>query len=533
MFIRNPLILLALLFAIACREAKPGDQSGAEELKENKAHLSPEERYGDLFQAVQLGEVFPDSKTFVDCMPRYTTDEIIRRYEKEKQSSGFSLARFVKDNFDLPVKYKTEFVSDTARSVADHINALWPVLTRQADTLEGSTLLSLPKPYVVPGGRFGEVYYWDSYFTILGLQTAGKIDMIENMVDNFSSMIEREGYIPNGNRTYFLGRSQPPFFSLMVKTLAEAKGDKIYLKYLPALEKEYQFWMEGLSNLSVSQPTHRRLVLLGNGAILNRYWDDRPLPRPESYREDVALAKDIQRPEQDLYRDIRAACESGWDFSSRWFKDGQYLASIHTTDLIPVDLNALLFHLESVLAKAYGLEGDTEQATLYQQRGQQRFDAIQFYCWDGSQQFFVDYDHVQRKASQKRCLAGMFPLYFGLSTQQQANQVAQIIEKEFLQAGGVVTSSIETGQQWDAPNGWAPLQWISIQGLRNYNAVALADSIKKRWVKLNEKVYQQTGKLTEKYNVVDLSLPAGGGEYPLQDGFGWTNGVLLKLLAED
>ncbi len=527
--IRNPLLLLALLFAMACRETKPE----LEVFKEDKAHLSPEERYGDLFVAVQLGEVFPDSKTFVDCTPKYPTDEIRKRFEKEKLYPDFNIARFVKEHFELPVQYDSEFTSDTTRSLVEHINALWPVLTREADVQGGSTLLPLPKPYVVPGGRFGEVYYWDSYFTILGLQAAGEIEMIENMADNFSSMIEREGYIPNGNRTYFLGRSQPPFFSLMIKTLAEAKGEKVYLKYLPALEKEYQFWMDGLSNLSLSNPTHRRLVLLGNGAILNRYWDDHALPRPESYREDLALAKGLDRPAEKLYRDIRAACESGWDFSSRWFKDGQYLASIHTTDLIPVDLNALLFHLESVLAKAYALNGDTEEATIYQQRGQQRFDAIQFYCWDKAQQFFVDYDHVQRKSSSKRCLAGVFPLYFGLSTQQQANQVAEVIEKEFLQPGGVVTSSTETGQQWDAPNGWAPLQWMTIQGLRNYNATALADSIKTRWLELNKKVYQQTGKLTEKYNVVDLSLPAGGGEYPLQDGFGWTNGVLLKLLSEE
>lgn len=523
---------LLLLFVLACRQST-SEQDAVTPAQETKAHLSPEDRYGALFAAVQLAEVFPDSKTFTDCTLKVTTGELLQQYETASTHPDFDIAAFVKANFDLPKKYSSGFQADTSRSVAEHINSLWPILTRQADEVGSSTLLPLPKPYIVPGGRFGEIYYWDSYFTILGLQAAGKVAMIENMADNFAALIDREGYIPNGNRTYFLGRSQPPFFSLIVKVLAEEKGEDIYLKYLPQLEKEYQFWMEGLTGLSSTKPTHRRLVRLDDGSVLNRYWDDRPVPRPESYREDVALAKDVKGNSEALYRHIRAACESGWDFSSRWFKDGQYLASIHTTDLIPVDLNCLLYHLESVLTKAHQLDGNEEEATIAQQKAQQRYDAIQRYCWDKQQQYFVDYDHVQHKVSPQLSLAGMFPLYFGVSEQAQADKVAELVEQKFLQPGGVLTSLSETGQQWDAPNGWAPLQWITIQGLRNYGANELAQTIKDRWVQLNTKVYKQTGKMVEKYNVVDMDLEAGGGEYPVQDGFGWTNGVLLKLLSEE
>ncbi len=523
-----PIILLLSLGA--CRQAPQSDVvAGA---TETQAHQSPEERFGELFIAAQLGEVFPDSKTFVDCTPKTTTKEVMQRFESEKVLPNFDIAKFVKENFDLPTQHSSGFKSDTSRSVSEHINVLWPILTRQADTSTRSTLLSLPNPYIVPGGRFGEIYYWDSYFTILGLQSAGQKEMIENMADNFSTLIDRVGYIPNGNRTYFLGRSQPPFYSLIVNVLAEENGRETLKKYLPFLEKEYAFWMDGLETLKPNNPTHRRLVRMEDGSVLNRYWDDRPVPRPESYREDVHLAKDVERPAQDLYRDIRAACESGWDFSSRWFSDGQYLASIHTTDLIPVDLNALLYHLEILLSEAHGLADDEEEATLYQQRADQRKAALLRYCWDSKAQFFVDYDFVQRKASPHFSLAGLFPLYFKMCTPEQAQAVAQKVEADFLQPGGVVTTLAATGQQWDSPNGWAPLQWMTIQGLRNYEASALADTIKTRWVNLNTKVYRETGKMVEKYNVMDISLEAGGGEYPVQDGFGWTNGVLLRLLSE-
>ena len=209
------------------------------------------------------------------------------------------------------------------------------------------------------------------------------------------------------------------------------------------------------------------------------------------------------------------------------------MASIHTTEIIPVDLNALLFHLELTLAKAYEIDGDTLQADVYNQKAEARKMALLKYCWNESMGFFLDYDFVARDFTQTPSLAGMFPLYFNMASPVQADSVASKIEKDFLKDGGVQSTLVETGQQWDAPNGWAPLQWITIQGLRNYKHNDLADKIKRRWVDLNEKVYKSTGKMVEKYNVVDISLEAGGGEYPLQDGFGWTNGVLLKLLMED
>ena len=234
-----------------------------------------------------------------------------------------------------------------------HIDRLWPVLTRApAPAVKYSSRLPLPHRYVVPGGRFTEMYYWDSYFTMLGLQASGSHELLRQMCDNFAFLVERYGHIPNGNRSYYLSRSQPPFFAPMVGLLVDQQGASAYSRYLAALQKEYDFWMEGSERLSVGQP-HRRVVRLSDDAILNRYWDDRATPREESYREDVATANAIQRPKEEVYRNLRAAAESGWDFSSRWLADGKTLASIRTVDLIPVDLNSVLYRLEQTLASAY------------------------------------------------------------------------------------------------------------------------------------------------------------------------------------
>ena len=163
-------------------------------------------------------------------------------------------------------------------------------MTRKADKkIKGSSLLPLPHPYIVPGGRFNEIYYWDSYFTMLGLQVSGRVDLIESMIDNFSHLIETVGFIPNGNRTYFMGRSQPPFYACMVELLAQSKGKKVYVKYLPFLEKEYAFWMKGVNRLKKTGDAQKRVVKV-KGGILNRYWDNFDAPRAEMYQDDIELS---------------------------------------------------------------------------------------------------------------------------------------------------------------------------------------------------------------------------------------------------
>ncbi len=484
---------------------------------------------GDLFKEVQLQQVFPDGKTFPDCLPKYPLDKIYEKYLHEKNLPSFSLKAFVKENFSLPHVYASNYKTDVTEPIQKHIEHLWDVLTRVPDN-EKSSLIPLPNPYIVPGGRFGEIYYWDSYFTILGLQVSRRIEMIQNMADNFSYLIDKIGYVPNGNRVYFKGRSQPPFYALIIQLLREEKGNDVLVKYLPQLEKEYNFWMKSREALNEHNNAIDRVICMPDGALLNRYWDEHDTPRPEAYKEDIELAHQSGKNPCEIYRHLRAAAESGWDFSTRWFKDGNSFASIHTTDIIPVDLNCLLYFLEQTLAEAYKFANKKQESAVYYSLAAKRKTAIQKYCWNDGQSFYTDYDYKEGIKKDNITLAGMFPLFFGIATVGQAEKASAVLHVQLLKQGGCATTTETSGQQWDSPNGWAPLQYIVIKGLEQYGMFSLAAEIAKRWIKLNIKVYKATGKLMEKYNVVDTHLLAGGGEYPSQDGFGWTNGVLLKLM---
>ncbi|MBK0382149.1 alpha,alpha-trehalase TreA [Pedobacter sp. SD-b] len=493
-----------------------------------KSLKTPREQYGKLFETIQTQRVFPDNKTFVDAVSKLKPEEILRAYKKQSTDKDFNLKAFANEYFELPSANHKKFVTQN-ENIRKHIDTLWTVLQRKADVSQMGSLIPLPHPYIVPGGRFREVYYWDSYFTMLGLKQSRKIETIQDMIDNFAYLIDRFGFVPNGNRTYYLTRSQPPFFSLMIDLLAQAKGDEIYIKYQPQLIKEYQFWMHGKNELDQMEAAHN-LVKLGKDTFLNRYWDESDQPREESYDEDIAAAKLSSMPNEEFYRNVRAAAESGWDFSSRWFADGENLKTIETTNIVPVDLNCLLYFMEQTIARSFSLQNDVKNANIYRAYADERKNAIIRYCWNDKNGWFLDYDYKLKEQTGSLSLAGVFPLFFKIADLYQANKVAFMIQQKFLKPGGLVTTLKNTNQQWDSPNGWAPLQYIAIKGLRNYKLNVLGDTIAKRWIYLNKRVFKQTGKLMEKYNVVDLKLGAGGGEYPLQDGFGWTNGVLLELM---
>ncbi len=484
-----------------------------------------------MFHDVQSRKIFADSKLFVDCVPRTDPAELPSLYEAAKNQPGFSLERFVHEHFELPENISSGYVSGS-KPLPVHIEDLWHVLQRTPNARKG-TLIDLPYPYIVPGGRFREIFYWDTYFTMLGLAVSNHWEVIENMVKNFAYVIHTIGYIPNGNRTYFISRSQPPYFALMVELLAGKKGELVYQAYLPALEKEYAFWMDGAEQLSKENYTYRRTVRMEDGTVLNRYWDDQDTIRPEAYAEDRKVVELSKRKSGEIERDLRAACESGWDFSSRWQQDGMNRTTIETVQLVPVDLNCLLYQVEVLLAKIYNIQNNQAQAALFHEQAEKRKAAILRYCWDEAKGFFVDYHHVQQRTNNKYTLAGVYPLFAGLCTPDQALAVKNYLEANaFLQLGGWLTTTIASGEQWDAPNGWAPLQWTVFKALQNYGFEDLANDGATRWLLNNEQYYARTGKMMEKYNVMDVSEKAGGGKYPNQDGFGWTNGVYLALKQE-
>jgi len=470
--------------------------------------------YKQLFEAVQLGEIFDDSKTFVDCIPKLAPSEIVYQYYQESKKEDFDLWLFVNKHFTIPNRNESDFISNLLDAPESHIEKLWSVLERSADKeLEGDSLIALPYSYIVPGGRFNEVYYWDSYFTMLGLKIHGKDRTIERILDNFVFLIDLIGHIPNGNRTYFVSRSQPPFFSQMIKLHAGDNDPFLNRKYQDALKKEYKFWMSGNRQTEVF------------GIKVNRYFDAKDAPREESYMEDVELAKSSGRKKDKIYMHIRAACESGWDFSSRWLEDGKTLESINTLNIIPVDLNCLMYGIEEHLLEL------TEESVALERLNDQMDQRLEFLelAWNPEKGIYEDFNLKTKARTQISSLATLFPLFYKMVPQENADLVAAFVEKYFLKPGGLITTLNETGQQWDAPNGWAPLQWIAVKGLDNYGHIDLARTIAKRWIALNEKVFKETGKFVEKYNVEDIELAAGGGEYPVQDGFGWTNGVYVAL----
>lgn len=487
---------------------------------------------GDLFEAVQRGGVFEDSKTFVDSVPTTPPGAVYRRYLAERDDPAFDLRSFVERHFALPGEATSDLDLPADRSMVEHVRLLWDHLTLEGhdDVPEGSTVVPLPHPYVEPGGRFREVYYWDSYFAAVGLAAAGRLRPVRDLARNFASLVDRFGFVPNGNRVYYDSRSQPPLFCRLVALLAREQGVQAAAPFLDYVRAEHDFWTDGADSVTTADPAHRRVVRLDDGAVLNRYWDDRATPRPEAYREDLALAERVDAPVETTYRHVRAACESGWDFSSRWFADGERIETVRTTDLVPVDLNAILYDVEATLARWLDAL-DATGADAFAAAAAARREAVETHCFDADRGYYFDYCWRDGERTDAWTLAGVVPLFTGLASEAHADAVADRLRERFLQPGGLVTTLTETGQQWDWPQGWAPLQYVAVVGLRRYGHDDLAHEVGRRWLATNRRVFEETGLMFEKYDVVAPAAAADVGEYPLQDGFGWTNGVVLALDA--
>jgi len=519
---------VAALLAAPCAHAAAAPSSAISAYAEAAATPTPADLFGSLYAEVEMRGLLADSKTFADATPKASPAAILAAYQRGAPWSDAALRDFIAQSFDLPSSVPSRVVAAPPATPLDaHIQSLWPLLTRPPlSPAPGASALALPRAYVVPGGRFREIYYWDSYFTMLGLQRDGRGDLVDDMIDDFGAMIDRYGHIPNGARTYYLSRSQPPLFYAMV-ALSQSHDPVVRRRRLAWMQREHAYWMAGAVDI---KPGEARLhvVAMPNGAILNRYFDARATPRDESYREDVALAAKSTRPAGELYRDIRAAAESGWDFSSRWMSDGGSLGALHTTDIVPPDLNSLLFGLETAIAAACRSDGDRACAKAFDRQAAARATATRRWLWDEADGLYRDYDWRARRLSPTASAATLYPLFTGLATPADAARIAAYTKAHLLAPGGLRTTQIATGQQWDAPNGWAPLQWIAVAGLDRYGRTDLAGAVSCRWLSTVSQRYAVSGKLVEKYDVEHQGV-GGGGEYPLQDGFGWTNGVVRAL----
>ncbi|HUS14409.1 MAG TPA: trehalase family glycosidase, partial [Chloroflexia bacterium] len=220
--------------------------------------------------------------------------------------------------------------------------------------------------------------------------------------------------------------------------------------------------------------------------------------------------------------DVLASCESGWDHSTRC--DERWL------EHVPVDLNSILHVREQDFAWAAERLGHHRAAARWRDTAATRAATMQRLLWDEEAGFFFDYDYVNQRRTPVPSLAGFYPLWAGWATPEQAVRVVAEWLPRFEQPGGLLTSlDARPGRQWAAPNGWAPLQWLAIQGLLRYGENAAARRVMTKWCEHNAAVFAATGAMWEKYNVVEVGAVPEGGLYGTVPGFGWTNGVFVDL----
>ena len=405
-------------------------------------------------------------------------------------------------------------------------------------------LLYLPYPYVVPGGRFNEMYGWDSYFIQVGLLRDGEIELAKNMADNFLYQIENYGKVLNANRTYYLTRSQPPFLTQMVLGVYRKTHDAKWLSNaVPAIEKYYRFW---------SSEPH-----LTKETGLSRYYDLGEGPAPEVisderdekgrthydrvkdyYRtqeiKDYDLAQYYDRKTDELtdlfYKGDRSMRESGFDPSNRF---GPFNIDIIHYD--PVCLNSLLYLMETEAAEIMKTLGRAREANVWLGRAAERRGRINRLMWDEHDGLYYDYNFVGKRLRRYPFVTTFYPLWAGIADRKQAARVVANLHL-FERPGGLQTSTNASGSQWDAPFGWANMQAIAIKGLRRYGYAREADRITANFLSMVLKDFLEHNTIVEKYDVVRRSSQLGAGikfGYAAnQIGFGWTNAAFTELYAD-
>ena len=389
--------------------------------------------------------------------------------------------------------------------MSEYILHGWEKTVRETKAVaEGDTLIPLPKPYTVPcmDTHFQELYYWDTYFTNRGLILSGRVDLAINNIENFAHLIEIYGFIPNGSRTWYLNRSQPPFFGLMIADVYEATKDEAFLSWaVESLKKEYSFW-----------ETKRKS---SNG--LNCYSAD---ATEQECRDIIKLYHErtgILREGDVAYwgKNILAEAESGWDFNER------FAGRCHEYN--PVDLNSLLYFNERFIGYAEEILG--RDGGYWNSRANERKRLVNAYLV-GEDGIYYDYSYKDKTRSKLLSSASFVPYFTGLCTEKGGAQ--KLLASLEMPYGIGATEQTASNYQWGYKNGWACLQLIAVEGLARCGLQTEANRVAEKYVKLVEKVYKETGKLWEKYNVMDGNANAVG-EYGTPEMLGWTAGVYVAL----
>ncbi|XP_064119906.1 trehalase-like isoform X2 [Macrobrachium nipponense] len=522
---------------------------------------------GKILHYVQMTRVFNDSKYFVDMKLKNSPQETENRFNEllsktEDNPSKSDLLSFVEENFSEPgtefelwnpedwkplPKFTYEVYDFKLRNWIRELNKKWKVLGRKvsSDVLVNEDLYSqiyVPNPFIVPGGRFTEIYYWDSYWIIEGLLLSEMESTARGMIENFIYLVNEYGYVPNGNRKYYLGRSQPPFLIPMVNIFWKHTRDLNFLRQtIDVLEKEFQFWNNNRSTMVTVDGTVYKVF---------QYKVTSSTPRPESYYEDENLAQSLKNETEKskLFSEIKSGAESGWDFSSRWFiSKGEHttnMSNINVLSIAPVCLNSLMAFNANLLSNFFGALGNPVKQNEYRELAVAINSTISRIFWSERDGVWLDYNLETKELIPGFYPSNLMPLWtesFGQERDRSfvVNQVLAYLERNKIQSyhGGIPASLVESGQQWDYPNGWAPLQYFIVMGLHKagrYNIMAkdMAFNLARDWVLNVYQTYEnsQPHTMFEKYNVSEPGKSGGGGEYKIQEGFGWTNGVVMMFL---
>lgn len=522
--------------------------------------------HGDLLDAVQRSKIFSDSKTFVDLKLKYPEENVVQAFKNLPNSpkpDRNTLEKFVEDNFSLEQnlefedwdpedwikhpKYLDSLKRPALIYVGLEVNKLWNFLSKKCskDLMVNSELYSkiyLQQGFVMPGGRFREIYYWDTYWIVRGLLVSNMFKTVKGILMNFLEQIKRFGHIPNGTRIYYERRTQPPFFTSMITAYVEASNDWEFVREnLDTIEEEIKFYEQ-----------HRRFrYKWSDGEVYTvfKYSADCRGPRPESYIEDAEVAEEMfqsKEMQEEFYLHMKAAAESGWDFSSRWFidKNGENdgtLADAKTCYILPVELNALMFKNYLYLAQFHDKVGIASKVGSYEDKARDMLRTIGDLLWDSDEKMWFDIDVLNNKRRKYFYASNLFPLWVEAYPEHLALEIGEHAVSYLLRTGvtehlgGIPASTKHTKQQWDW-NAWPPLQHLIVSGLnktKNIKAKKLAFKIAQNYtVSTIAGCNKDSGvcEIFEKYDPTNQGAAGGGGEYEVQMGFGWTNGVLIHLI---
>ena len=435
------------------------------------------------------------------------------------------------EGLDAPVvrpRWTLDHPDARVRAAFDHIETHWSKLVKTSAGARGSSLLRTPYPFLIPAGRFREAYYWDTAFGIDGLIATGRLELARMQADNFLELIRRFGFVPNGNRDYYLSRSQPPMSSRLVRAVVEAseaenreRGDEarastlqawVRERALPLLASEFlDFW---------SDPETRFDAATG----LHHHWDALEVKRPERYSEDeeADLGKTL--------RDVRAMAESGLDFTILYAGPS---GKNEMSGFAPVMLNSMLAQFADNVAWLARFVGMEELKDRFCALAAQRRAAIDRHLWDEEGGYYRSLYLEAGRRSSGVGFTVFAPLFTGIASPQQAERVLRAA-RPLLRRGGIAGSSrFDSLHQWDGDNGWAPAQVMAVQGLRRYGFEAEARDIAGRWIEALTTVFEKHGGFFERINVETLDLPVRKGhQYPVQEGFLWTNSSFVWMATE-